>query len=317
MGFLDNSGDIVLDAVLTDTGRLRLAQGNGTFHITKFALGDDEINYTLYRNANSSLGAHPSGSAYYDLDIKQTPILEAFTNNTSFLKSKLITLANTGHTYLPVLKLNEKNGSNRRNQTANQAQEKFVVTCNEDTSKFQPTGIREEGEPLGIINGLTGEGVWIRVDQGLDTDDISPTQPLDSSLYEDTYLIEMDNRFGSIVISGTNKNISESFVDDDQIALYYVNDANLVSNNGNTATTADAGQTIAGPRGSILEFSINVSTDLTNSNTLFTKIGNNTSTWTDSKGDADNIRYIDTTVRVTGLSTGYRIDIPVRYVKLR
>ena len=43
MAFLDNSGDIILDAVLTDTGRLRLAQGDGSFKISKFALGDDEI----------------------------------------------------------------------------------------------------------------------------------------------------------------------------------------------------------------------------------------------------------------------------------
>ena len=48
MAFLDNSGDIILDAVLTDTGRLRLSQGDGSFKITKFALGDDEINYGLY-----------------------------------------------------------------------------------------------------------------------------------------------------------------------------------------------------------------------------------------------------------------------------
>ena len=107
MGFLDNSGDIILDAVLTDTGRMRLAKADGSFKITKFALGDDEINYELYRNSNSPKGAHPSGSAYYDLDIKQTPVLEAFTNNTSLLKSKLVTLANMNHTYLPVLKLNE------------------------------------------------------------------------------------------------------------------------------------------------------------------------------------------------------------------
>ena len=46
--FLDNSGDIILDAVLTDTGRFRLAKGDGTFKITKFALGDDEINYGLF-----------------------------------------------------------------------------------------------------------------------------------------------------------------------------------------------------------------------------------------------------------------------------
>jgi hypothetical protein len=41
MGFLDNSGDIILDAVLTDTGRWRLSRGN--FKVSKFGLGDDEI----------------------------------------------------------------------------------------------------------------------------------------------------------------------------------------------------------------------------------------------------------------------------------
>ena len=65
MAFLDNSGDIILDAVLTDTGRKRLAKGDGSFRITKFAFGDDEINYELY-NYN-----HSSGSAYYDLNILQ------------------------------------------------------------------------------------------------------------------------------------------------------------------------------------------------------------------------------------------------------
>ena len=48
MAFLDNSGDIILDAVLTDEGRRRLALGDGSFRITKFALGDDEIDYSLY-----------------------------------------------------------------------------------------------------------------------------------------------------------------------------------------------------------------------------------------------------------------------------
>ena len=37
MSFLDNSGDIILDAVLTDTGRKRMAAGN--FSISKFGLG--------------------------------------------------------------------------------------------------------------------------------------------------------------------------------------------------------------------------------------------------------------------------------------
>ena len=103
MAFLDNSGDIILDAVLTDTGRLRMAQGDGSFKISKFALGDDEINYSLY-NKN-----HASGSAYYDLEVLQTPVLEAFTNNTSNLKTKLVSLSRTNILYMPVLKLNENN----------------------------------------------------------------------------------------------------------------------------------------------------------------------------------------------------------------
>ena len=36
MGFLDNSGDIILDVVLTDHGRKELSKGDGSFRITKF-----------------------------------------------------------------------------------------------------------------------------------------------------------------------------------------------------------------------------------------------------------------------------------------
>ena len=86
MSFLDNSGDIILDAVLTDTGRMRLAKADGSFQITKFALGDDEMNYQRYQLN------HPSGSAYADLELLQTPIMEAFTNNASSMNSLLITI---------------------------------------------------------------------------------------------------------------------------------------------------------------------------------------------------------------------------------
>ena len=98
MAFLDNSGDIILDAVLTDTGRQRLARGDGSFRISKFALGDDEIDYGLYNKL------HASGSAYYDLEILQTPVLEAFTNNMSSMKSKLMSISRTNLLYMPILK---------------------------------------------------------------------------------------------------------------------------------------------------------------------------------------------------------------------
>ena len=86
MAFLDNSGDIILDAVLTDLGRKRLAQGNGSFRVSKFALGDDGIDYGLYDKN------HPSGSAFYDINILQTPVLEAFTNNMANMKSRTLSI---------------------------------------------------------------------------------------------------------------------------------------------------------------------------------------------------------------------------------
>ena len=78
MAFLDNSGDIILDAVLTDAGRKRLAMGDGSFVVSKFALGDDEIDYSLY--------VPTTGSGYQDLRILKLPVLEAFTNNTTALE---------------------------------------------------------------------------------------------------------------------------------------------------------------------------------------------------------------------------------------
>ncbi|WP_277253086.1 hypothetical protein, partial [Neptunomonas phycophila] len=100
MAFLDNSGDIILDAVLTDTGRMRLAKGDGSFRVTKFALGDDEINYEQYDKNNAS------GSAYYSTTILQTPVFEAFTNNIASLNSRLVTYSRNDLLYLPVIKLN-------------------------------------------------------------------------------------------------------------------------------------------------------------------------------------------------------------------
>ena len=96
MSFLENSGDIILDTVLTDEGRRRLAMGDGSFSITQFALGDDEINYALFETGSTT--------ALQDLSILQTPILEAFTNNTSLMKTKLLSLPNPDLLFLPVLR---------------------------------------------------------------------------------------------------------------------------------------------------------------------------------------------------------------------
>ena len=49
MGVLDNT-TITVDAILTKKGRELLAQGEGKFKITQFALADDEIDYGLWND---------------------------------------------------------------------------------------------------------------------------------------------------------------------------------------------------------------------------------------------------------------------------
>ena len=92
MAFQDNSGDIIFDVVLTDEGRRRLARGDGSFNIVKFALGDDEINYGLYDTT--------AVTQTQDLEILQTPVFEAFTNNTSVMSSMLMSIPRNNLLYL-------------------------------------------------------------------------------------------------------------------------------------------------------------------------------------------------------------------------
>ena len=96
MGYLDNTS-ITVDAILTKKGRQKLASGQ-SLSISKFALGDDEIDYTLYEPA------HPKGSAYYDSAIKAIPIMEASPDETQVLRYKLVTLPK-GTTQIPVVSL--------------------------------------------------------------------------------------------------------------------------------------------------------------------------------------------------------------------
>ena len=340
MAFLDSSGDIILDAVLTDTGRMRLAKGDGSFKIAKFALGDDEINYQLYDKD------HTSGSAYYDLEVLQTPVLEAFTNNTSMMKNKLMSIPRTNLLYLPVLKLNEANANRERNQSSNQALNRFVVAVDEDTATDAtatntPPGpgiMQIKGNdagntsltPNGVINGVDNSpvGAFVRVDQGLDTDEISPNFSIANDLIETQYIIEMDNRLGMIASAG-NGNMGEadqpapvSFIDDDNIASYFLSlntNPNFIKSLTSWKKKHTDASEIKGPRGTSLRFKVLSSIDLRTSTFLFERLGKTSQTWTfpssiDS-GGTRTIHYIDSNIRVIGATTGFSIDIPFRFVK--
>ena len=321
MAFLDNSGDIILDAVLTDAGRARLAKGDGSFKIAKFAFGDDEIDYSSYN------ASHASGSAYYDLEILQTPVFEAFTNNMSTMKSKLVSLTNNNLLYLPIIKLNTVGTSFAPTDASNQfGSGSHVVLVDSTTITAVKAPIADGGIKTGVIPGLIGsaDNNHIRVDQGLDTNEISPALILDPELKETQYIVELDSRFGKLYdvsnADAAGSVAAPSYIDDDLIASYY-----FTSNVGSyvkdskpgvaTGAEADNGaqanfETINGPRGTNLRFGVLAATDLVTSTYLFTTIGSAM-----TANDNNGYYYIDSTIRISGVTTGYKIDIPIRFLK--
>lgn len=168
MAYLDNS-TITVDAILTKKGREKLAAGQG-LNITKFALGDDEVDYTLYEPA------HPKGSAYYDSAIRAIPITEASPDETQVLKYKLVTLPK-GTKKIPKVEFGIP--SITVNQTSGQ------VSLTPTTS---PTGNSQSGYTIVLSNKNAGSVVGSGASAGSGTvpvflgDEITTTAAVETGL---------------------------------------------------------------------------------------------------------------------------------------
>jgi len=88
MGFLDHStNNIIVDAVLTDVGREKLAQATTAENfVASYAFADDEVDYTLIKKYGTIVGKEKIE--------KNTPVFEASTNAELGVKSFLETSAN-------------------------------------------------------------------------------------------------------------------------------------------------------------------------------------------------------------------------------
>lgn len=298
MAFLNNSGDIILDAVLTDLGRERLA--NGTFSITKFALGDDEIDYSLFNTGETT--------AISDLQILQTPVLEAFTNNASSMKSKLLTIPLKNLEFLPVLKINNLvNGK--------EFSEKFVSN-GYVVSSTAATEIALNG--TGLVQYIRGASVRgkkiLRVDQGIDNPAVTS---LNIELKETQYIIEFDSRFASLVGGDGITTKTPTYIDDDYIASYFLtqtSDSESIVDNPTLFTATNISQqqeVVNGPRGTILQFSLQISSQLETSDYLFDALGTVDSTTI----PGTTFKKIITNIIVTGATTGNSVAIPVVFIK--
>jgi len=149
MGFLNNQ-IVTVDAILTRKGRQLLAQNDGSFRITQFALSDDEIDYTLYNPS------HPSGSAYYGQAIENMPLLEAFSDETQDMKYLLATLPR-GTAKMPIIDIGYT--AITLNQGASLTITPQTLNYLGATQLFESSGYNATIADVRLMNTFTGTGI--------------------------------------------------------------------------------------------------------------------------------------------------------------
>ncbi len=325
MAFLDNSGDIILDAVLTDLGRRKMARGS--FEISKFALGDDEINYETYdRN-------HPSGSAYFDLEILQTPVMEAVTGIAAHINYGLLSIPNPNLLYMPVMKEN-----NKVTLAADRRDNVFYLTQPGETADalIAAFGGATGGGDLKVLQSGQRSGTKIIIETGLDTSRIAGTPSnrtnyiTSTGLTDATFQVSYDARFFTSVMgpagassfsttAGTgasnirfNLTSTAGTTRDRSVRRHVLANIRAVANNvvkRSEDTRADtATSVIAGPRANVTALNFVTKLFSDDDYVRFGKIGQTIT------GASGTYKFIDTSVKVMSAVAG-TYHLPIRIIK--
>jgi hypothetical protein len=328
MAFLDNSGDIILDAVLTDVGRRKMA--NGSFRIQKFALGDDEIDYSLY-NKN-----HPSGSAYYDLEILQTPIFEATTQTHAGINYGLLPTTATDLLYMPTFHVNELAAQQDNGAIAGTNGVYYVTDDSNDTTTSTIGGVLTSAG-IQYMQGTISATKMVLMESGLSTG--WDAVPVGSAANRTTYLtangltdsgiaVLYDNRFidsvmgfdpnqcafqsnGSdvemkfnLAASSMTTNLDTGMDNYSATSVAAIPNGTVRSSNPNTEQTWSV---ISGPRANAFAISPVIKPGLdaeyARYGTLNHQVGGTLT------------RFIDTTIYVQGYSTPGTLQIPIRIIR--
>jgi hypothetical protein len=306
MAFVDGTSGRLIDAVLTKEGRKAMAEGR--FQITQFGFADDEMNYDL------SVPTATEGYKFLTLD--QTPILEANASGEGSCKYLLYSTGRRDLLYAPVIKAFEGEPY-AMFEGGTTGVKRYVISCDQETWDSINSG--RETAVAGVQDGKNFQvNFAIRVDEGQDTKQLPSTQPLEASLKESQYLVRIDNRLGTIVSSDgqTPTNLGKNYVSQDNIALYTANlDGTGLFVKELLPSVTSTGTSIDGPRGTLLKFRIGATDNLSTTPAFFNRWGSPTR---DAIGSAaiGSLKQISSTITIEGFQTGYRIVLPVDFVKL-
>ncbi len=325
MAFQDSCGTIILDAVLTDIGRQKMARNK--FEIEKFALGDDEVDYSINNGG--------SGDNFQLLDESATPILESFGSPLANIQHGLMDLNyRTDVWYIPQFFINQRLGSACRLYDT-----RYYLSVNDETTTKLKSDL---GQEFILENNMLSHN-FIFIESGIVVD--SPT--LDQSpagkerfitnlgLYDEYIFVYCDKR----VVDKLLVNPSDSFFKNDSNNNLYLNvvplrdsikislpppienyetfkvktiDNQVFDDNNPSALSA-----VEGPRGIAFAMNIKINDRLVNDSSSTRDQRYNLFGLTDQSlfGGSNNYDYIDTNIMIEGATTGVQKIISLRIIR--
>jgi hypothetical protein len=147
MGFLNHAtNNIIIDAVLTERGRELLARNDGSFNISSFVFGDDEVDYSIVKKYGITIGKEKIE--------KNTPIFEANPNENIAIKHPLISFPNPLKrlTQIPTLKWS--------NRSSGETKIDLFDTKSSDNSDAGVTkSVTIKNNVNGVVNGELDENI--------------------------------------------------------------------------------------------------------------------------------------------------------------
>jgi len=351
MAFQDDAGTIVLDAVTTDIGRKRLAEG--TFRVTKFAFGDDEIDYAKVEDNNGTMElSTPS----------EYPILEAHADPNAVINHGLLAFDREDLFFLPILKTNElpkiSNAAriNPPQQGSVQSGSFYYMAVNGETrnkliSRFGADSDAYVLEPdnrneykIVIESGIDGT-VTVQEQSGMVGANYLPRDSnardsyiLSTNLLDNYFNIYADSRFVTAVLSPPSNAKFANTTNDtarinfgtlqksapisglsflDHFQTFCINATpNLIYNSSGDGLDTEL-SIFSGPRGSVTALNFNIDSALTSTSSgssdyKYTTYGTAS---TDLFSNGDLYDYIDTTVLVEGATSQATIQLPLRLVR--
>lgn len=328
MAFQDSTGGIVLDAVLTDLGRKKMAQGN--FDITKFALGDDEIDYALYVPAMA-------GSPEDDTKVMDTPIMEAFAGQNANINYGLQNFIRDDIIYYPQLKIN----STIKESAAPHSDGFYYFAVNKETTRKL---VETLGDAKYVLQNNKLDQTKLVIESGIDTTEIEPDEInkerfiINMGMYDKYFMAYCENRFfDRLLVSREDSTFENDIADNLYMNLEPLQESVEVSlptisefysvyrvvgvNNDvikrEASMPTNTHSVIAGPRATIFALNLKIKNELTSdaageTDFKYTKFG---TTATAILGGSNLYDFIDTTIYLQGLSSGARISVPIRVIR--